>query len=140
MSDDQITNGRRAALALDAISTYTRMSPYEGLPEDYFFFLDSERETGPGTDHDGLAGLLCGLMHYAERRRLSFADALAGASRDYNRQRTSYLPGDRRPGPARHRGRQRAPDRRDRQGQARPDHPPTWSISSPAASGSRNRT
>ena len=63
MSDDQITNGRRAARALDAISTYTRMSPYEGLPEDYFFFLDSERETGPGTDHDGLADLLCGLMH-----------------------------------------------------------------------------
>ena len=94
MSDDQITNGRRAALALDAISTYTRMSPYEGLPEDYFFFLDSERETGPGTDHDGLAGLLCGLMHYAERRRLSFADALACASRDYNRQHTRYLPGD----------------------------------------------
>ena len=92
MSDDQITNGRRAALALDAISTYTRMSPYEGLPEDYFFFLDSERETGPGTDHDRLAGLLCGLMHYAERRRLSFADALADASRDYNRQRTRYLP------------------------------------------------
>ena len=51
--------------------------PYEGLPEDYFFFLDSERETGPGTDHDRLADLLCGLMHYAERRRLSFADALA---------------------------------------------------------------
>ena len=45
MSDDQITNGRRAALALDAISTYTRMSPSEGLPEDYFF-LDSEREPG----------------------------------------------------------------------------------------------
>ena len=42
MSDDQITNGRRAALALDAINTYTRMSPYEGLPEDYLFFLDSE--------------------------------------------------------------------------------------------------
>ena len=87
MSDDQITNGRRAALALDAISTYTRMSPYEGLPEDYFFFLDSERETGPGTDHDGLAGLLCGLMHYAERRRLSFADALSAARDDYSRQR-----------------------------------------------------
>ncbi len=94
MSDDQITNGRRAARALDAISTYMRMSPYEGLPEDYFFFLDSEQETGPATDHDGLAGLLCGLMHYAERRRLSFADTLAGASRDYNHQRTRYLPGD----------------------------------------------
>ena len=63
MSDDQITNGRRAARALDAISTYTRMSPYEGLPEDYFSFLDSERETGPGTDHDCLADVLCGLTH-----------------------------------------------------------------------------
>ncbi len=62
MSDNQITNGRRAALALDAISTYTWMSPYAGLPEDYFF-LDSEREAGPGTDHDCLADLLCGLMH-----------------------------------------------------------------------------
>jgi len=39
------------------------MSPYKGLPEDYFFFLDSEQETGPGTDHDCLADLLCGLMY-----------------------------------------------------------------------------
>ena len=35
------------------------------------------RKPGQRTDHDRLAGLLCGLMHYAERRRLSFADALA---------------------------------------------------------------
>ena len=138
MSDDQITNGRRAARALDAISTYTRMSPYEGLPEDYFFFLDSEQETGPGTDHDGLADLLCGLMHYAERRRLSFADALAGASRDYNHQRTSYLPGD-----AVQVQRTTTTESAPLTGEiarARPGHPPTWSISSPAASGSRNRT
>ena len=94
MSDDQITNGRRAALALDAISTYTRMSPYEGLPEDYFFFLDSEQETGPGTDHDGLAGLLCGLMHYTDSSRVSFADAPSAARDDYGRQRAAYLPGD----------------------------------------------
>jgi hypothetical protein len=63
VSNDQDANGRRAALALDAISTYTRMSPYEGVPEDYFFFLDSEQETRPGTDHDGVADLLCGLMY-----------------------------------------------------------------------------
>ena len=93
MSDDQITNGRRAALALDAINTYTRMSPCEGLSEDYFF-LDSERETGPGTDHDCLADLLCGLMHYALSSRVSFADALSAARDDYGRQRAACLPGD----------------------------------------------
>ena len=94
MSDDQITSGRRAALALDAISTYTRMSPYEGLPEDYFFFLESEREAGPGTDHDGLAGLLCGLMQNAGSSRVSFADARSAARDDCGRQRAAYLPGD----------------------------------------------
>ena len=93
MSEAQITNGRRAALALDAISTYTRMSPYEGPPEDYFF-LDSERETGPGTDHNRLAGLLCGLIHYPDSSRVTFADALSAARDDYLRQRVTYLPGD----------------------------------------------
>ena len=45
MSDDQITNGRRAARALDAINMYARMSSSGGLPESYFFF-DFEREPG----------------------------------------------------------------------------------------------
>jgi hypothetical protein len=40
-------------------------------------------------------------MHYAERRNLSFPDALAAARQDYARQRTTYLPGQavRRAGP-----------------------------------------
>jgi hypothetical protein len=92
VSEPQITNGRRAARALDAINTYARMSSSEGLPESYFFF-DFER--GPeeqSGDHDHLSGLVCGLMHYAERRSLSFADALTDARRQYDRQRTNYAP------------------------------------------------
>ena len=94
MSDDQITNGRRAARALDAINMYARMSSSEGLPESYFFF-DFEREPEEQSgDHDRLSGLVCGLMHYAERRSLSFADALTDARRQYDRQRTNYAPED----------------------------------------------
>ncbi len=91
MSDDQLTNGKRAALALDAINVYARSSPWELSDEDHFFF-DFERVIEPGTDHDRLSALLCGLMHYAERRR--FNTALRYARRDYQRQRTAYLPGD----------------------------------------------
>jgi len=93
MSDDQLTNGKRAALALDAINVYARSSPWEGSDEDHFFF-DFERAAEPGTDQDRLSALLCGLMHYAERRQLSFGAALRSARQDYQRQRTAYLPGD----------------------------------------------
>lgn len=103
MSDPEITNERRASTALSAINAYARMSPFESLPDTNFFF-DFEREPEERAgDQDRLSGLLCGLMHYTERRKLSFTDALADARRQYNRQRTSYLPGDavQRAGPAR---------------------------------------
>jgi hypothetical protein len=88
---------------MDAISLYARSSPWEGSSESTFF-LDFEREALPGGDQDRLAALLCGLMHYAERRGLSFPDALAAARQDYSRQRTAYLPGQavRRAGPQGH--------------------------------------
>jgi hypothetical protein len=94
VSDRQITNDRRAVMALSAISTYARISPSDSLPETYLRF-DSEREPGERAGDQGrLADLLCGLMHYAERRDLSFTDALTQARRQYSRQRTSYLPRD----------------------------------------------
>jgi hypothetical protein len=100
VSEDPPTNGKRAALALDAVSLYARSSPWEGSSESTFFF-DFERDALPGGDQDRLAALLCGLMHYAERRSLSFPGALAAARQEYARQRTAYLPGQsvRRAGP-----------------------------------------
>jgi len=92
MSEDQPTNGKRAALALDAVNLYARFSPMESSPEEVFFF-DFERDVLPGGDQDRLSALLCGLMHYAEHRSLSFADALTAAGQEYGRQRTAYLPG-----------------------------------------------
>ena len=100
MSDDSPTNGKRAAAALDAVSLYARFSAAEGSPEEIFFF-DYERDALPGGDQDRLSALLCGLMHYAERRSLSFPDALTAARQEHGRQRTAYLPGNavRRAGP-----------------------------------------
>jgi hypothetical protein len=90
MSDDYLTNGKRAALALDAINAYSRPRPEEGPGEDHF--SDYEREADAGIDRDQL----CGLMHYADYRTLSFNAAFKSARRDYQhqRQRTAYLPGD----------------------------------------------
>lgn len=93
MNEDQATNGERAALALDAITVYARPSSWQNSNEDQFFF-DFERDVEPDTDHDRLSALLNGLMHYAERRKLSFDAALGSARRDYQRQRTVYVPGD----------------------------------------------
>jgi hypothetical protein len=100
VSEDPQTNGTRAALALDAVSLYARASSWEGSRESVFFF-DFERDALPGGDQDRLAALLCGLMHYAERRDLSFPGALTAAGQEHGRQRTTYLPGQslRRAGP-----------------------------------------
>jgi hypothetical protein len=92
MSRNKPTNGKRAALALQAINAYARPSRFDAYGEHNFFF-DFERDIPPGTDQDRLAGLLCGLMHYAERRSLSFPGALAAAQQEHGRQRTAYLPG-----------------------------------------------
>ena len=91
MSDERLTNGQRAALALAAIGLYVESSG--DLPSEMAFFLDYERDALPGGDEDRLAGLLTGLMHYAERRGLSFEDALTGARQEYRRQQTAYAPG-----------------------------------------------
>ena len=76
MSEDEFTNGKRAALALDAINHYARSLPKEGSSEERFFF-NEESDAGPGAQIDYLSALLCGLMHYAERRKLSFDVAQA---------------------------------------------------------------
>jgi hypothetical protein len=101
VSEDPPTNGKRAALAMDAVSLYARSSAWEGSAESTFFF-DFDRDALPGGDQDRLAALLCGLMHYAGRRGLSFPGALAAARQDHARQRTTYQPGNavRRAGPA----------------------------------------
>ena len=95
MSDSQITNGQRAAHALDGINAHARSSAglEHGIREEYFFF-DDEREAEPGADQARLANLLRDLRHYADRRGLSFDGALSTARRDYERQRTAYQPGD----------------------------------------------
>jgi hypothetical protein len=92
MSTEPVTNGKRAALGLQAVSTYARSSPFEAYGEHGFFF-DFERDATPEADEGRLAALLSGLMHYAERRGLSFGDALATARQEYDQQRTTYLPG-----------------------------------------------
>jgi hypothetical protein len=94
MCDDHLTNGKRAALALDAINAYSRSRPEQGPDEDHFF--EYEREANPNMGQDRLSALLCGLMHYADYRTLRFNTAFRSARRDYQhqRQRTAYLPGD----------------------------------------------
>jgi hypothetical protein len=94
MSQDHLTNGKRAALALDAINAYSRLRTEECTDEDHFF--DYEREADPSLGQDQLCALLCGLMHYADYRMLSFKASFRSARRDYQRQRqrTTYLPGD----------------------------------------------
>jgi hypothetical protein len=95
MSDGQLTNGQRAAHALDGINAHARSSAQQerGMSEEYFFF-DFDRDTEPGTDHARLADLLRDLHHYAARRGLDFDGALTTARRDYEDQRTTYQPGD----------------------------------------------
>ena len=95
MSDGQLTNGQRAAHALDGINAHARSSAQQepGMSEERFFF-DFDRDTEPGTDHARLADLLRDLQHYASRRGLDFDAALAAARRDYEVQRTTYQPGD----------------------------------------------
>ena len=47
MSEDPPpTNGKRAALALDAVNVYARASSWEGLSERTFFF-DFDRDAMP---------------------------------------------------------------------------------------------
>ena len=74
MSDGQITNGQRAAHALDGINAHARSSAQQerGIREEHFFFY-FDRDTEPGTDHARLADLLRDLHHYADRRRLDTA-------------------------------------------------------------------
>ncbi len=91
MNDDEMTNGRRGALALHAISLYARSSRWDGPDEEHFIF-GSDTDAEPGAAAGGLSALLCGLMHYAEHRKLSFDGALASARRDYQQQRTALLP------------------------------------------------
>lgn len=93
MNDEEMTNGRRGALALHAISLYARSSRQDGPDEEHFIF-DSDTGAEPGAAAGGLSALLCGLMHYAGHRKLSFDGALASARRDYQQQRTALLPGD----------------------------------------------
>jgi hypothetical protein len=93
MNEDQVTNGERAALALDAVTVYARPSSWQSASEDQFFF-DFERDAELATDNDRLSALLNGLMHYAERRKLSFDAALASARQEHQHQRTTYIPGD----------------------------------------------
>jgi hypothetical protein len=101
MSDERPTNGQRAALALAAVGLYAEPGTAD-LPSEMDFFLEYQRDALPGGDQDRLAGLLTGLMHYTERRDLSFEDALTGARQEYHRQQTAYTPGTavRRAGPA----------------------------------------
>jgi hypothetical protein len=130
VSDRQITNDRRAVTALSAISTYARMSPSESLPETYLRF-DFEREPGERAGDQGrLADLLCGLMHYAERRDLSFTGALTQARRQYSRQRTSYLPGDavQRTGQARQAAADHGAPLTGEIVKARPGRPPAYEV------------
>jgi len=104
MNDDEITNGQRAAVAMDAIGTYARFAH----PMEFrFFFLQEWDEADPEAVKSRLGDLLCGLMHYAEQRGLHFDDVLTTAQFEYERQRTWHLPGDsvqlapgaRQPGP-----------------------------------------
>ena len=95
MSGGQITNGQRAAHALDGINAHARSSARQerGMSEEHFFF-DFDRDTEPGTDHARLADLLRDLPHYVSRRGLDFDAAFAAARRDYEVQRTTHQPGD----------------------------------------------
>jgi hypothetical protein len=129
MSEDPPTNGKRAAVAMDAVNLYARFSPDETSPEEIFFF-DHERDVLPGGDQDRLSALLCGLMHYADRRGLSFPDAVTAARQEYARQHTTYAPGTavRRAGP---RWRTPAPGETPLTGEviaARPGRPATYQV------------
>lgn len=129
MNDERPTNGQRAALAMAAVSLYSQSSP-AGHPAEMTFFFDHERTALPGGDQDRLSGLLTGLMHYAERRSLSFGDALTAARQEYHRQRTTYMPGNsvRRNGPG---WRTIAPDRLPAIGEvisARPGRPAEYLV------------
>ena len=129
MNDERPTNGQRAALALAAVSLYAQSSP-AGHPAEITFFFDHERDALPGGDQDRLSGLLAGLMHYAERRRLSFDDALTAARQEYRWQRTTYVPGNsvRRTGPG---GNTTAPDDPTATGEvisARPGRPAEYLV------------
>ena len=90
MNDSEITNGQRAAVAMDAIGTYARFEH----PVEFRFFLFEEDEIDPEAAKSNLGDLLCGLMHYAEQRGLHFDDILTTAQYEYEQQRTWYLPGD----------------------------------------------
>jgi hypothetical protein len=90
MNDDEITNGQRAAVAMDAIGTYARFEH----PMELRFFLFEEEEIDPEAAKSNLGDLLCGLMHYAEHRGLHFDDILTTAQYEHEQQRTWYLPGD----------------------------------------------
>jgi hypothetical protein len=114
---------------MDAVSLYTSAAPGEGSPEDTFF-PGFRRQAPPGGDQDRLAALLGGLMHYAERRGLSFPGALAAARQEYSRQRTTYLPGQavRRAGPQ---SRDAAPGEAPAAGEviaARPGRPAQYQV------------
>jgi hypothetical protein len=50
----RLTNGKRAALALDAIAAYSSSGP-ESSPE-LIFFTDFERDAPPGGDQDRVSG------------------------------------------------------------------------------------
>jgi hypothetical protein len=93
MSDERPTNGQRAARAVAAVGLYAESSPVD-LASEMAFFLDHERDALPGGDQDRLSGLLTGLMHYAERRGLTFEDALTAARQEFRRQQTAYMPGN----------------------------------------------
>ncbi len=82
MSDGQLTNGQRAAHALDGINAHARSSARQehGMSEEHFFF-DFDRDTEPGADQARLADLLRDLHHYAERRGLNVDDALTAVAR-----------------------------------------------------------
>jgi hypothetical protein len=88
--NDEITNGQRAAVAMDAIGTYARFEH----PMELRFFLFEEEETDLEAAKSNLGDLLCGLMHYAEQRGLRFDDIFARAQYEHEQQRTWYLPGD----------------------------------------------
>jgi hypothetical protein len=90
MNDDEITNGQRAAVAMDAIAAYARFEH----PMELRFFLEEEGEVDLEAVKGRLGDLLCGLLHYAELREISFDDVLITAKHEYDQQRTWYLPGD----------------------------------------------
>ena len=88
MTGEQTPGERKADLARTAVSIYARSAARAAAPQS------SGWEPEPGTNKDHLASQLCGLMHYADSRKVSFDDALSAARDDYLRERATYLPGD----------------------------------------------